>query len=124
MVDSTTRFFETLDRRGFEPLLAKASGTLRFDLHEDAHTTHWLLQIDHGRVHVSRDDRAADTVVWTSPALFEDLAAGREDGLAALLRGDMTVTGDARLVVQIERLFPGPPQAHGPRRLHDGRETG
>ncbi|MFF5175073.1 SCP2 sterol-binding domain-containing protein [Micromonospora sp. NPDC000089] len=118
MVDATTRFFEDLDRRGYEPLLDKTSGTLRFDLHEGAQTTHWLLQIDRGRLHVSQEDREADTVVGTSPALFEDLAAGREHGLAALLRGDMTVMGDARLVVQVERVFPGSPDDQGPRRYY------
>ncbi|SCG51681.1 SCP2 sterol-binding domain-containing protein [Micromonospora coxensis] len=117
MVDATTRFFEDLDRRGYEPVLAKTSGTLRFDLHEGAQTTHWLVEIDRGRVRVSQQDREADTVIGISPALFEEMAAGREHGLAAVLRGDMTVTGDARLVVQIERIFPGPPDSKGPRRL-------
>ncbi|MGC5020561.1 SCP2 sterol-binding domain-containing protein [Micromonospora sp. DT47] len=117
MVDATTTFFEDLNRRGYEPLLDKTSGTLRFDLHEGAQTTHWLVQIDRGRLKVNQEDREADTVIGTSPKLFEDLAAGRENGLAALLRGDMTVTGNPRLVVQVERLFPGPPDAHGPRRL-------
>ncbi|WP_410811544.1 SCP2 sterol-binding domain-containing protein [Micromonospora sp. 067-2] len=120
MVDATTRFFEDLDRRGYEPLLAKASGTLRIDLHEGAQTWHWLVQIDQGRLKVSQEDREADTVIGTSPALFEDIAAGREHGLAALLRGDMTVLGDARLVVQIERVFPGSPDARGPRRRFVG----
>ncbi|MEH0842855.1 SCP2 sterol-binding domain-containing protein [Micromonospora sp. CPCC 205711] len=122
MVDATTRFFEDLDRRGYEPLLAKTSGTLRFDLHEGAQTTHWLLEIDRGRLQVSQEDREADTVIGTSPTLFDDLVAGREHGLAALLRGDMTVTGDARLVVQVERIFPSPPHSHGPRR-HFQREV-
>ncbi|MDG4815049.1 MULTISPECIES: SCP2 sterol-binding domain-containing protein [Micromonospora] len=117
MPDATTRFFEDLDRRGYEPLLVKTSGTIRFDLHEGQQTTHWLVAIDRGRISVSREDREADTVVNTNPVLFEDLAAGREDGIAAILRGDMTVSGDARLVVQVERLFPGPPTSQGPRRL-------
>ncbi|MCX4389888.1 SCP2 sterol-binding domain-containing protein [Micromonospora peucetia] len=116
MVDATTRFFEDLDRREYEPLLAKSSGTLRWDLHEGARTTHWLVRIDHGRVQVSQEDQEADAVVGTSPQLFDDLATGREDGIAALLRGDMTVTGDPRLVVQLERLFPSPPDSRGPRR--------
>ncbi|WP_328426047.1 SCP2 sterol-binding domain-containing protein [Micromonospora sp. NBC_00389] len=120
MVDATTRFFEDLDRRGYEPLLAKASGTLRIDLQEGAQTRHWLLRIDHGRVDVSQEDREADTVLGTSPALFDDIAAGREHGLAALFRGDMTVLGDARLVVQVERVFPGSPDARGPRRRFAG----
>ncbi|MBO4162911.1 MULTISPECIES: SCP2 sterol-binding domain-containing protein [Micromonospora] len=118
MVDATTRFFESLDRREHEPLLNKAVGTLRFDLHEGAQTTHWLLRVDRGDLTVSQEDREADTVVGTTPALFEEMAAGRENGLAAVLRGDMTVTGDARLVVQIERIFPGSPDARGPRGRH------
>ncbi|QOC90648.1 SCP2 sterol-binding domain-containing protein [Micromonospora craniellae] len=120
MSDATTRFFEDLDHRGYEPLLAKSSGALRLDLHEGPRTTHWLLRIDRGNVTVSREDLAADTVVGTSPELFEDLVTGRENGLAALLRGDMRVSGDARLVVQVDRLFPGPPQAEGPRRYRKG----
>ncbi len=119
MSDATTRFFEDLDRRGYEPLLAKTSGTLRFDLHEGARTYHWLLKIDRGRLRVSQEDLEADTVVGTSPALFEDLAAGREHGIAAILRGDMTVSGDPRLIVQVERLFPGDPNARGPHRVFD-----
>ncbi|PWR04817.1 sterol-binding protein [Micromonospora acroterricola] len=120
MGDATMRFFEDLDRRGYEPLLAKTSGTLRIDLHEGAQTRHWLLTIDHGRLNVSQEDREADTVIGTSPALFDDIATGREHGLAALLRGDMTVMGDARLVVQVERIFPGSPDALGPRRRFSG----
>ncbi|MET8121748.1 SCP2 sterol-binding domain-containing protein [Micromonospora sp. NPDC005189] len=120
MVDATTRFFEDLDRRGYEPLLAKTSGTLRIDLHEGAQTRHWLLRIDHGQLNVSQEDQEADTVIGASPALFDDIASGREHGLAALFRGDMTVTGDARLVVQVERIFPGPPDARGPRRRFVG----
>ncbi|WP_327029392.1 SCP2 sterol-binding domain-containing protein [Micromonospora sp. NBC_01740] len=122
MVDATTRFFEDLDRRGYDPLLAKSSGTLRLDLHEGAHTTHWLLRIDRGRLQVSQEDQDADTVVGTSPELFEEIAAGREHGVAALLRGDMTVSGDLRLVVQMERLFPSHPDTRGPRRHFRSRQ--
>jgi putative sterol carrier protein len=122
MVDATTMFFEDLERRGHEPLLAKSSGTIRFDLREQAQTQHWLVRIDRGWMRVTRDDAEADTVLSTSPDLFEELATGREDGIAALLRGDMTVTGDARLMLQVERLFPGPPGSHGPRRTF-GREA-
>ncbi|WBB79551.1 SCP2 sterol-binding domain-containing protein [Micromonospora sp. WMMD882] len=116
MVDATTRYFEELNRRGFEPTLAKTSGTLRIDLNEGARTTHWLLAIDRGRLRVSQEDREADTVVAVDPGLFEKIVTGRENGLAALLRGDMTITGNARLLVQVERVFPGPPDARGPRR--------
>ncbi|MGW1059281.1 SCP2 sterol-binding domain-containing protein [Micromonospora rubida] len=117
MLDATTRFFENLDRRGYEPLLTKISGTLRFDLNEGPQTRHWLLAIDRGRLRVSQEAREADTVVGTTPELLEELAAGRENGMAALIRGDMTVTGDIRLVVQVDRLFPAPLGSREPRPL-------
>ncbi|MEV6811025.1 SCP2 sterol-binding domain-containing protein [Micromonospora sp. NPDC051296] len=120
MADATTRFFKELDRRGYDPLLAKSSGTLRIDLHEGPQTRHWLVRIDRGEIRVSQEDMEADAVIGATPAMFEGLAAGRENGLAALLRGDMTLTGDARLVVQMERIFPGPPHAQGPRRYRKG----
>ena len=121
MVDTTTRFFEDLDRRGFEPLLVKTSGTLRFDLHEGAQTTHWLLEIDRGNLRVRQEDGEADTVVGTEPRLFGALVDGEENAIAALLRGDMTVVGDLRLVLQIERVFPGPPDSRGPRHAFSRR---
>ncbi|WP_405105191.1 SCP2 sterol-binding domain-containing protein [Micromonospora sp. NBC_01405] len=117
MLDATTRFFEDLDRRGYEPLLTKISGTLRFDLNEGPQTRHWLLMIDRGRLRVSQEAREANAVVGTTPELFEGLATGRENGLAALIRGDMTVTGDVRLVVQVDRLFPNPPGSREPHRV-------
>ena len=116
MVDATTRFFEELGRQGFEPLLAKSSGTLRFDLHQGAQTTHWLLQIDRGNLQVRQEDREADTVVGSAPRLFDELVTGGENAIAALLRGDMTVAGDLRLLLQVERLLPGPADSQGPRR--------
>lgn len=121
MVDTTTRFFEDLDRRGFEPLLVKTSGTLRFDLHEGPHTTHWLVEIDHGRLRVRQADGEADTVVGADPRLFAELVGGEENAIAALLRGDMTVMGDLRLVLQVERVFPGPPDSRGPHHTFSGR---
>ncbi|SCL12902.1 SCP2 sterol-binding domain-containing protein [Micromonospora inyonensis] len=117
MADAITRFFEELNGRGFEPLLEKTSGTVRFDLHEGAQTTHWLLTIDRGRLRVHQEDREADTVIGTDPVLFEDLTAGREHGIAAVLRGDVTVSGDPRLMVPVERIFPGPPDSRGPQRV-------
>ena len=120
MVDATTRFFEDLDRRGYEPLLAKTSGTLRIDLHEGAQTRHWLLRIDHGRLNVESGGPGGRHGDRREPGPLRRHRLGREHGLAALLRGDMTVTGDARLVVQVERIFPGSPDARGPRRRFAG----
>ncbi|MEV0004062.1 SCP2 sterol-binding domain-containing protein [Micromonospora sp. NPDC050980] len=120
-MDMTTRFFEDLDRRGFDPLLVKTSGTVRFDLHEGAQTTHWLLEIERGNLRVRQADGEADTVVGTDPRLFGALVHGEENTVAALLRGDMTVVGDLRLVLQVERVFPGPPDARGPHHAFSRR---
>ncbi|GIJ27542.1 hypothetical protein Vqi01_27040 [Micromonospora qiuiae] len=120
MADATTRFFEDLDHRGYEPLLAKTSGVLRFDLHDGPQTTHWLLRIDRGDIRVSQEEAESDAVLHASQDLFEKLVTGREHGLAALLRGDLTVTGNPRLVVRVERLFPSSPHARGPLYYREG----
>ncbi|SCL39094.1 SCP-2 sterol transfer family protein [Micromonospora rhizosphaerae] len=117
MAEPTTKFFEDLDRRGFDPRLEKTSGTLRFDLHEGPQTTHWLLRIDRGKLEVRQEDLSADTIVGTAPRLFDELVTGEENAIAAMLRGDMTVSGNLRLVLQFERVFPGPPESRGPRRV-------
>jgi hypothetical protein len=42
---ATTQFFEALADRGHEPMLAKISGTIRFDLTEPSkRRAHWLVQ--------------------------------------------------------------------------------
>ncbi|WDZ84929.1 SCP2 sterol-binding domain-containing protein [Micromonospora cathayae] len=117
MADAITQFFEELDRRGFEPLLTKTSGTIRFDLHEGARTTHWLVSIDRGRTRADQEERAADSVVRIGPDLFERIITGRESLIAAALRAELSATGDPRLLAQVERIFPGPPDACGPRRV-------
>jgi putative sterol carrier protein len=114
--DATLAFFEGLDRRPHEPLLEKVKGTVRFDLQHEGQTDHWLVEIDRGAVNVSREERDADSVVATDPDLFEQLAAGTENGVAAGLRGALTVAGRLQLYVMLERLFPSPPDSRGPRR--------
>lgn len=114
---ATLKFFETLDRKPREPLLEKVKGTVRFDLHHEGQTDHWYVEIDRGDVSVSREERPADSVVVTDPDLFEQLAAGTENGLAAGLRGALTIAGSLQLYLMLERLFPSPPDSRGPRRL-------
>lgn len=113
---ATLAFFEGLDRRPHEPLLEKTKGSVRFDLQEEGQTDHWLVEIDRGAVSVSHKEREADSVVTTDPELFEQLAAGTENGVAAGLRGALTVAGNLQLYVMLERLFPSPPDSRGPRR--------
>ncbi len=116
MADPTSEFFDELDRRGHEPLLEKATGTVRFDLRNGKTVDRWLVTVKKGDVGVSRKNVGADCVVTADRALFDGVASGRTNAFAALLRGAMGVEGDVRLLVAFQRLLPGPPRARKRRR--------
>ena len=106
--DPVGEFFAGLAERGREPLLQNVSGTLRLDLADGGRVEHWYLAIENGGVAVSHDDAEADAVVRTAKALFEGIAAGRVNAMAAALRGALVPQGNLALVVSFQRLFPGP----------------
>ena len=54
MSDATAAFFHSLDRRGPEPLLGNARGTVCFELVNGTHTDRWLVAFDKGRRRVSK----------------------------------------------------------------------
>ncbi len=111
MTDATTEFFEELGRRDHEPLLAKVSATARFELSHDGATDHWLVAVERGDLTVSHHDGPADLMLRTERKLFDGMAAGELNAVAALLRGALVVEGDWELMVLFQRLFPGPPRA-------------
>jgi putative sterol carrier protein len=106
--DPTAEFFDDLARRGHEPLLGKASGSARFDLRDGKRTERRLLTIDEGNVGVSRRNAAADCVLRADRALFDRIVAGELNFMAAVLRGEVAVGGDPKLLVLLQRLFPRP----------------
>jgi putative sterol carrier protein len=108
MTDATAEFFDALVERGHEPLLEKATGTLRFDLKDGKKTDRWLIAVDKGDLAVSRQNLRADCVVSADKALFDDIASGKTNVMAALLRGAISIEGATQLVVLFQRLFPGP----------------
>jgi putative sterol carrier protein len=108
MTDATAEFFDALVERGHEPLLEKAKGTLRFDLKDGKKTDRWLVAVVKGDLAVSRQHLRADCVVTADKSLFDDIASGKTNGMAALLRGAMSIEGDVGLMVFFQRLFPGP----------------
>jgi putative sterol carrier protein len=114
--DPTADFFAALKSRGHEPLLRKASGTVRFDITDGKRTERWLVELKKGEIAVSRRHTKADCVVSTDRALFERIASGEANALAALLREEMNVEGDINLLVLFQRLLPGPPRARKRRR--------
>ncbi len=116
MGDATTEFFEGLASRGHEPALEGAKGTIRFEVTDGRRTDHWVVVIDQGDVSVSRGQSEADAVLRTDPATLDAIVTGRMATLVAFLRGLATVEGDPERVVVFRRMFPGPPDSHGPRR--------
>jgi putative sterol carrier protein len=116
MTDSTAEFFHELDRRGHEPLLEKATGSVRFDLADGRRIDRWLVSLDRGEVTASHKNAAADCVVRTDRRLFDAIARGDVNAMAAYLRGDLTLEGDPELMVLIQRIFPGPPAPPSRRR--------
>jgi putative sterol carrier protein len=113
MTDPTTEFFAELARRAHEPLLEKATGTIRFDLVQGKRKSHWLVALDKGDVTVSRRNTRADSTIRTDKALFDRLVTGHANAMAAVLRGTVTIEGDPELLIFFQRLFPGPPLEGG-----------
>ena len=106
--DPTARFFEALGEHSHEPLLRKATGSTRFDLVAGRKTDRWLVTVDKGDIAVTRQGGHADCVLRAQKAMFDKVAAGKLNAVAAVLRGDIQVEGDWRLLVRMQRLFPGP----------------
>jgi putative sterol carrier protein len=113
--DSIAEYFAELGRRGHEPLLEKASGSARFDVADGKRTERWLLTIDRGDLRVSRKNAAADCVLRADRSSFERAVAGELNLMAAVLRGEVAVGGDLRLLVRLQRLMPRPSRRRRPR---------
>jgi len=111
MTDPTTTFFEGLSRRGREPMVGGVTATVRFDVTHGTGTRSWLLTIDHGDFTVAPGPGSADCVISADETLFSALIRGEANAMAALLRGELAVTGDPELLVTVQRIFPAPPRA-------------
>jgi putative sterol carrier protein len=111
MADATTNFFQSLAAGAPHPELDKAKGTLRFDLTDGGKRARWLVELDHGNVAVSRRNAKADCVLRAEKAVFDRIASGEQNALAATLRGTVEIEGDAGLLLPFQRLFPDPPRS-------------
>jgi putative sterol carrier protein len=122
MTDATAEFFGELAQRGHEPMLETAKGTFRFELTDGKRVERWYLAIDKGDVAVSRKNASADCTVRADKALFDGMARGEVNAVAAFLRGALAVEGDWDLMVRVQRLFPPPPRRG--RRRQSSRSRG
>jgi putative sterol carrier protein len=100
--------FVGLGEAGHVPLLKQASGTMLFELLGDQRMERWRVIVERGQVSVARGNGPADCVLRADRKLFARMAAGRVNAFAAVLRGEVTVEGDPRLLVLFQRLLPGP----------------
>ena len=131
MTDATVEFFHRLSSRGYEPLVGEAVATVRFDLTHDGRTERWYLIINNGELSVhtgdgdaddtDQDDGDGDYVIVADRTLFNGIVSGQVNAMAALLRGELFVTGEPDLLVVCQRLFPGPPGARGRKPVVAGR---
>jgi putative sterol carrier protein len=117
MADSTTDFFDALGRRGYEPLLRKLSGAVRFEIRDGKRVERRYVTVGKGSVTVSGRGARTQTVVRADRAVFGRIAAGELNPVAAVLRGELEVEGDWRLLVLVQRLFPSPPRKKASRRM-------
>jgi hypothetical protein len=114
--DTTGRFFDELSQRGHEPLLRKLSGSVRFDIVDGKRVERRYVSVDKGRISVSGRGSRVQSIIRADRELFERVARGELNPVAAVLRGDLAVDGDWRLLVLVQRLFPGPPTKRPSRR--------
>jgi putative sterol carrier protein len=108
--DPTAAFFDELATRSDEPLLRKASGVAQLEIVDGRTVRRWRIVVDKGRISVAKGAGAAACVVRADKAVFDKIATGKLNAVAAMLRGDLAVDGDWRLLVRIQRLFPSPPR--------------
>ena len=116
MSDPVAAFLSRLEERGPEPLLAKANGTVRFDITHDGGVATWFVHVRHGEIEVSQESDAEVTSrVYGDRRLFEAVCDGSANAMAAMLRTEMTFEGDAELLLLLQRVFPGPAASTHPR---------
>ena len=91
-------------------MLARITATVRFDIIADERTDSWRIDMKNGDLDVSHGGGDADCVITAKKRLFDGIASGKLNAMAALLRGELAVSGDPELMVAVQRLFPGPPR--------------
>lgn len=108
MADATSRFFDGLSQREHEPRLGRTNGSVRIDLDREGTVEHWRVELRRGVVTVSHAAGPADGVIRADAALFEDLARGHANAMAATLRGQLLMEGSPAVLARFQRLFPSP----------------
>jgi putative sterol carrier protein len=106
LADPTAAFFDDLKQRGHEPLLSRQRGSVRIELTKGRATERWRVEFDDGDLNVSQRNRNADTTLRADKKVFDQVASGEANAMAALLRGAMSAEGDLHVLIVFQRLFP------------------
>jgi putative sterol carrier protein len=109
MPSAAPAFLESLARRDNEPLLRDVNASIRFDLRRQQMVDHWTVSIDDGAISLAHRKLGADCVATMDEETFNSIASGRSNAIAAALRGDIELSGDAAILLAFQRMFPGPP---------------
>lgn len=111
MAENTEAFFADLAKRNYEPLLHLVTGTYLFDI---AGAGMWRVVADRGKLRVTKlqadgsAKREADCTIACDRSEFDALVQGRQNIMAAYLRGRVRGEGNTALALSFQRLFPGP----------------
>ncbi|GGJ81672.1 hypothetical protein GCM10010123_09320 [Pilimelia anulata] len=100
---------QELSRRRLRPAPGSRSTTVRFVVPGPGGERTWLVRADCGQWVPPPSRDGIGCVITASEPVLRALLTGRANALAAVLRGQVAITGDMELLVAVQRLFPGPP---------------
>jgi putative sterol carrier protein len=104
--DPTAAFFDALKQREHDPLLSGKQGSVRIEVANGGAIERWLVEYDDGAITVSKRNRVADTTVRADKQVFDRIASGEANAMAALLRGEVAAEGDMNVLIVFQRLLP------------------
>lgn len=114
--DPTARFFADLSKRTLR-LPPDTCVKVGIDLGHDGETDHWFVKFDGSRAHVAREGGDAIVTIRTRKELFDRIATGEANLLAALYRNEITFEGRLAYLAYLRASLPNQPGAVDPRVL-------
>ena len=99
-VERIDAFFDQLASAGPVPLLEHVSGTLEFDI--EGSDRRWMT-INRGRLVVTHNSVGPDCVLKCDADTFIRIISGKQNLVAAAIRGSVSVAGNLALGLSIQR---------------------
>lgn len=95
-------FFESLETRADPSRIDGIDHSYLFDVVGEGQ---WLVVIRDGAVRVTEGPGDADVTISTSAEVFEKLASGKQNPVAAYMTGKLKITGDTGAALKLQKLF-------------------